>query len=57
MKLTQEKSIFPPISLTFETREDAELFWEIIREINTIDEKKRYLAQQISNLFSNEAIL
>jgi len=60
MRLKQEQT-FPPIALIFETREEAELFWEIILdtalEVSSMNKDKRCLVNQISDLFSNEANL
>lgn len=61
MKLNQEPA-FSPITLTFETREEARLFWSGICSVDTgcgePDSKaKDKLFRKISDWFSNEAHL
>jgi len=57
MRFTQQaEPKFEPIAIVLETREEAELFWRIIRgSYSAADEQ--LLANEISNYFSNEAKL
>lgn len=56
MKLVQQES-FSPIAIILETREEAELFWKIMREVDTGCHEGWKMAEKISNMFSNEAKL
>lgn len=56
MRLVQE-DLFSPIAIVLETREEAELFWKIVREVDAVDPAACRMAAKLSNLFSNEAKL
>lgn len=57
MKIEQEQN-FTPITITLESKEDAELFWELIRHCSSYRQGKlRDFATQISNWFSLTARL
>lgn len=59
MKFTQQEGAFRPIAVVFETSEEAELFWKIVREMDDfpLGLKERGMLTKISNYFSNEAKL
>ena len=57
MKLIQQAMPkFEPIAVVLETREEAELFWRMIRG-SYADADEQRLANKISDYFSNEAKL
>ena len=56
MKLVQEPA-FSPIALVFETADEAEAFWAIIRHAKPDNEMEREMLRDISNMFSEEAKL
>ena len=54
--IQQEVPVFEPIAIVLETREEAELFWQMVRgSYDDIDEQ--HLANKISDYFSNDAKL
>jgi len=57
MKLTQQGvPEFHPIAIVLESREEAELFWRMVRGEYCDDDEQR-MANRISDYFSNEAKL
>jgi hypothetical protein len=59
MKLLQENDGFSPISIVLETREEAQVFWDMIDRVknNTVRDAEREMAKTISNWIMNEAKL
>lgn len=59
MKFKQNKA-FNPISITLETADEAELFWEMMRDVYVtkhVSDNVRAMADKISDHFSNDAQL
>lgn len=54
MKITQ-KPKFQPITITLETADEAEAFWNALRSVETvvIDEAAHRIVIDLSNWFSN----
>lgn len=57
MKLTQQKPEFKPITITLETVEEANAFWDVILAAKCKSKEAYKLASEISNWFSNKAKL
>lgn len=55
----QQKNSFEPIVLVLKTKEEAEVFWSIIRKWETENPtaRERQMCIDISNWFSSEATL
>lgn len=57
MKLVQQES-FSPIAIILETRDEAEMFWKMMREVDVVyDPALSKMVTKLCNLFSNEAHL
>ncbi len=59
MDIKQTKPKFSPITLTLETEQDAQAFWEIVQQFPNDNANKHAgdLTTRISNWFSNKAKL
>lgn len=57
MKLEQEKVRYAPITLTLETKEEAELLWTIIRAHTDRSHAERKFCNTLSDWFSSVAKL
>jgi len=59
--MEQQDTTFSPIAIIFETREEATLFWDLMKDVTqdsagfSIDQ--RDMADRISDMLSNEAHL
>lgn len=56
MKFSQG-DVFQPITITLETLQEAQALWDIIRRTSTVSDEESDLLCDLSNAFSNEAIL
>jgi hypothetical protein len=58
MKLEQSKN-FKPITLTMETRVEAETFWNLINAVSThnVSQEMIYMKDTITKWFTNKAHL
>ena len=57
MIIKQDETEFRPITITLDTREEAEAFWMIIRRSPVDSDEEAGIAFKISNWFSNHAKL
>jgi hypothetical protein len=55
MKIEQTTPVFNPVTITLETRDEADMFWGILNEVYNqypIDSPERVMLISMSNAFS-----